>query len=108
MVGEYRIKVDEASTEDILKLCKRELRPAGRKLISPDNLLEVLRPVAEQLVGVSEIFGLPFRLCLLRGSIEVSEVELNSLVTVFGVHGSIRCSRRGTQGGLVRRLSSAG
>ena len=95
MVGEDCVKVDESSTEDILKLCKWELGPAGAKLISPDNLLEVLRPVAEQLVGSSEVLGFPFRLSLVRSSVEVPEVKFNSLVVACGVSGSIRQLRRG-------------
>ena len=47
VIREYSVEVDKASPEDVFKLCKRELRPAGAKVKSPDNLLEVLRPVVE-------------------------------------------------------------
>ena len=41
MVGEDHVKIDIPFPEDILKFCKRKLGPAGTKVISPDNLLEV-------------------------------------------------------------------
>ena len=47
VICEYSVEVDEVPPEDVLKLCKRELRPTGAKVKSPDNLLEVLRPVIE-------------------------------------------------------------
>jgi hypothetical protein len=79
VICEYSVEVDESSPEDVLKLCKRELGPTGANIKSPDNLLEILRPVAEQLVGFLKLFGGSFHFSSLRGSFEISEVQLDFL-----------------------------
>lgn len=81
VIRENSVEVEESSPEDVLKLSKRELGPAGANVKSPDNLLEILRPVAEQLVGFSQLFGCSFRFGGLRGSVEIFEVQLDFLAT---------------------------
>ena len=83
MIHEYSIEVDEASPKDVLKLSKQDLRPAGAKVKSPDNLLEILRPVVKQLVSSLKVFGLSFRFSGLCGSFKVPEVQLDSFATTL-------------------------
>ena len=109
MIRENHIKVDALSCKDILKLCKWELGPAGTKVISSNNLLEVFEPVVEQVICLSEVLGCSFHFRPMQGSFEIVEIGFDSLFTICGNRWSIRQLRRRRGGeGLVSQVISAG